>query len=231
MPEPPIFTPTKSVEVELERTDDGFKINKVNKVVQQEYTPVTLSMLRDFERHGIDLTKIQFFLSSGITLLSEKKQTNYELTPAGNVKMLRLEQKNEVNFNKYTKGRLLSLDDIHKVDGCYVIGISFDPGDKNILYFSQYEENMNLEYDYFYIQPVDYASAIAGAAGKYSSRIRVHYGDKEYFIDVFNGIPYLMIKYDVVLKYTGEKSKAKGSGFDRSDEEPDDHSRQPIALQ
>jgi len=184
---------TDTDEVRQFPDDSGYMVKR------QKYTPVTLSMLRDFERYGINLTRIQFYLSSGITLLSEENNVNYEVNPGGDVKRLRFEQVNKLHFKKNTGGRLLTKKDIHKVDDYYVMGISFGPDKKNILYFSQYTGNINIEHDYFYIQPVDYTAIMAYKQGKYGSMLRVHYGDKDYFINTSDGIPYLMIKYDEVL--------------------------------
>ncbi|GMO48593.1 MAG: hypothetical protein Ta2G_04500 [Termitinemataceae bacterium] len=160
------------------------------------YTPLTFSLLKSIEmqaiREGKQIEDVKFFLSDDVELNRNKNdvilhiETNNFLDKDKNGTIYRANQRNTERIiierdltGFYVEERNKPI----KQNGSIILGISFDPNNKNnLLYFSQSEEKPD---DFFYVHPIDVNE----------SAPRVNYGGNNYFLKIRNKeAPYLMVK-------------------------------------
>ncbi|GMO43049.1 MAG: hypothetical protein Ta2B_23470 [Termitinemataceae bacterium] len=115
-----------------------------------EYEPLTPAWLKQIDKESQkngtpDVTRVQYYLSSDITLIRDELNTNTRIVsvPApdrvnqktGDVYQTKERNIEKIIFKKETPGIL------KQVNGMWQLGISFDTGNNNILWFSQSQNN------------------------------------------------------------------------------------------
>jgi hypothetical protein len=193
-----------------------------------EYEPLTLARLREIDKQiqknkngTYDITDIQFYLSSDLTLISDESHINISIVQdpnpnrpnqkRGDVFQTKQRTIEKIVFKPESAGTIAKKREADgKIQGIkkmgkdrWMLGISFESGDdndNNLLWFTQSQNN---DFGFFYLQLVDYdtLSGVLDDSINYESLLRIKYGDKHYFASLSSDeIPHLMIRVDNVNK-------------------------------
>ena len=179
------------------------------------YRPLTMALLKEIEkqvrgREGKDISNIQFYLSQDVVLLKNERESSLEVITKAGENLGEVYKRNSSKFEKIVLPKELpGVFTGYPNEAAVPAGknintnrrilvISFEENSKSLLYFSQ---NSLKEYDYFYLQPVDYNSIIQfrDPQRDYETMLRINYGGKDYIAAMQGSeIPYLMIKFNEV---------------------------------